>query len=67
MRAKKKKITCTYNVRLKGGTLKTGLQFSKIMLDKYDRLDDIKKELATQWGVGTWDIIITDSEEEDAT
>jgi hypothetical protein len=65
MRVKKKRITCTYNVALPNNTVKSNLTFSKIMLDKADRLDDIKKEIAFSWGVGTWNINITDMEEED--
>jgi hypothetical protein len=67
MKAKKKKVRCTYNVSLPNGCLRTGLVFTKIMLDKLDRMDDLKKEIASNWGVGVWDVNITDSEEEDVT
>lgn len=53
----------TYNVYFADGTFKLGLTKTVSIIEGFNRKDDVQKQLAVDWQVDRWGIVITDVEE----
>lgn len=59
MEVQKTQYKVTYSIKSRSKNIyKTNLEFTVWLIDKFDRTDDVKKDLAIEWGVLKPEIIL---------